>query len=123
MYSKKKSEDVAELRHRGLNAARLAMTVPSLASLRIEVHEHSATACITYKKHVAVGSAPALFVLACGDERCEDGGHDITHLIMRALNARQKSGEGVHVCEGATGTATCTRRIRFQFAAEYHTAN
>lgn len=123
MYKKKKDGTAADLRERMLSAARLAMAVPSLATLRIDVREHSATTCITYKKLVAVASAPALFVLACGDERCVHGGHDITSSLMRALNARETSGEGAHTCAGETGTAACSRRILFHFVAEYHVAN
>lgn len=117
---KKKTD---ELRTRALNAPRLAMSVPSLASLRIVVHEHTDVACATYRKIVVVGSAPALFVVGCGDERCENGGHDITRVVMSALAAREKHWEGAHRCDGRTGTADCARHIRFELIAEYHTAN
>jgi hypothetical protein len=121
--SKKKSEYLAEMRSRELTAPRLAMAVPGLASLQILVHEHSATACATYRKHVVVGSAPALFVISCGDERCEGGGHDITRSVIHALSAREVRHEAVHACDGMTGTAACSRRIHFELFAEYHTAN
>ena len=123
MYRKKKEDVAADLRARMLGAARLTVAVPGLATLRIDVHEHSATGCVTYKKHVVVGSAPALFVLPCGDKRCVRGGHDITASIMHALDARETSGEGAHICAGETGTAACRRRMLFYFVAEYHTAN
>lgn len=127
MYNKRKTEEFKrrseELRSRALSAPRLKMAVPSLAALRIVVHEHSEMSCTTYRKLVVIGSAPALFVISCGDERCEDGGHDITPVIMQALNARAKHGEGVHQCDGTTGMATCNRRIRFELIAEYDTAN
>lgn len=123
MYKRKRDDMAADMRARMLSAARLSMAVPSLATLRIDVHEQSATACITYKKLVVVASAPALFVLACGDKRCTHGGHDITNAVMQALRARETSGEGAHECAGETGTAACSRSIRFHFVAEYHSAN
>jgi len=78
---------------------------------------------VTYQKHVMVGSAPALFVLNCGDERCQDGGHDITNVVMSSLRARETLVKGEHACDGRTGTASCTRRITFEVVATYELVN
>lgn len=115
----RKDDDLQERVARERSAPRLASVVPSLTGLRILVRERSGMGQVTYRKHFQVGSAPALFVIGCGDERCRDGGHDITIDVMRALRAHQLKAEGHHACDGRTGTAGCVRTIDFELIAEY----
>jgi hypothetical protein len=121
--SRKKASAAAqrssERRAREDDAPRLKAMVPDLTTLQIDVVEESATGSSKHRKHIVVERAPALFVIACGDERCEGGGHDLTHEIMHVLRARRTSNEGHHACEGSTGSAPCTRRISYSMSAAY----
>jgi hypothetical protein len=125
MASKKANAafDAAERRGRELRAPRLLSAVPTLTSLHIAISEQSGMSSAKYRKHIVVASAPALFIIACGDERCEDGGHDITIGIMQALVARRSSSEGDHACDGTIGTATCGRQIHYELFAAYRPTN
>lgn len=95
------------------------MTVPQLAGLMIEVHEYSQIASTKYKKRFNMPSAPSLFELRCNDERCTNGGYDITRSVVRALRAGETLSNGVGQCEGNTGTSSCGRRITFAIFANY----
>ena len=108
-----------ERKKREDEAPRLRDLVPNLTALQIEVVEDAGTTTAKHKRHVVVERAPALFVVACGDKDCEDGGHDITNEVMRSLRAGQTLTEGEHACDGKTGSAQCTRRIRYEIAAPY----
>ncbi len=66
-----------------------------------------------------VASAPALFLLPCGDANCADGGHDVTGAVMTALRARRAQFGGEDECRGSVGTAFCARVLHYQAAAEY----
>lgn len=105
------------------NAPRLAGSVPRLCALQIAIEEKTATASSRYRKHVVVRSAPALFVIHCGDERCQDGGHDITYEVMRALHAGVTRSTGHSLCSGTTGTSGCTRQITYEMQAQYIPTN
>ncbi|HEY6879508.1 MAG TPA: hypothetical protein VI299_15885 [Polyangiales bacterium] len=101
------------------NAQRLQAAIPKLAGLVIEVQEFSQIACIKYTKRFHVASAPLLFELRCGDERCTHGGYDITHRVVHALRAHETRSRGDCQCDGTTGTANCGRHIHFELFAEY----
>ena len=76
-------------------------------------------------KHIRrfmVDHAPALFLVACGDPRCTEGEHDLTHEIMRALRARQTSFRGSDDCAGSIGSSSCLRVIHFEGTARYRPA-
>jgi hypothetical protein len=109
----------SERRQRENDAPRLRESVPTLESLQLELVEHAGTNTTAHRKHVVVASAPALFLIPCGDKECRDGGHDITHEVMRSLQQKSAQISGEHVCEGQVGSAPCTRRLQYQTRAIY----
>mgnify|MGYP000857459522 CR=1 FL=1 len=113
----------AERREREDAAPRLTSEVPNLVSLRLDIEEKTDAAAGTsqpkYVRRVVVTSAPALFLVPCGDPNCTDGGHDVTNAIMRALHARQTAFTGADDCHGSTGGASCSRVLHFEGTAEY----
>lgn len=117
------SERFAERRRREDAAPRLRNQVPSLVTLRLEVEERraesaSAIADSRYVRHV-VETAPALFLLPCGDPACKDGGHDLTTPILRGLTSRSTRFEVDAACTGDVGTARCARVIKVTALATY----
>jgi hypothetical protein len=112
----------AERRRREDEAPRLRDRVPSLASLRIEVQERRGTANAGDPKHVrlvVVDSAPALFVLPCGDHACRDGGHDVTDTVLRHLASRDARFELEDTCHGSVGNAFCGSVMHLVLTATY----
>ena len=112
----------AERRQREDAAGRLHERVPSLESLKIEVEERRAGGTLPDASHirrVVVDSAPALFILPCGDHSCKDGGHDVTYAILRSLEQGQTVFEGEDVCIGALGSAQCSRVLHYKGIATY----
>jgi hypothetical protein len=96
--------------------------VPQLASLRIEVEEHRGATGSGDPKHVrlvVVDSAPALFLLPCGDRACRDGGHDVTDTILRNLSAGAERFELDDACHGSVGTASCGTVMHIVVSAAY----
>lgn len=113
----------AERRQREAEAPRLARIVPALNTLRLEIQERSANISrpqSVHTRHVVVASAPALFVLPCHDSQCKDGGHDVTDRILAALRAGELRFEAEHACQGAVGTAPCSRVLSYVGIAGYH---
>ena len=112
----------ADRRQREDEARRLHEELPQLESLRLEIEERRATAGVAEASHIrriVVESAPALFILTCGDPSCRDGGHDVTHMIMRALQHGDTRFDGEDTCQGSVGTATCGRVLRYVGIATY----
>ncbi len=112
----------AERRRREDESSRLIDDVPRLASLALEIEESTEGGSVAepkYVRRVVVERAPALFVLPCGDARCKDGGHDVTHAVMRALRAGETRFEGQDACSGAVGSAHCMRVLHFVGIATY----
>jgi hypothetical protein len=112
----------AERREREDRAPRLATEVPDLLSLKLQIEESSGGSPVAEPKHikrVVVEHAPALFLLPCGDSRCNDGGHDVTYAIMRALRDKETTFSGDDVCEGSVGSAQCGRTLHYEATAEY----
>ena len=70
-------------------------------------------------RRVVVEHAPALFLVACGDPACRDGGHDITGDILRGLREHRAEIRGEDTCFGSTGSAECGRVIGYAAFAEY----
>jgi hypothetical protein len=101
------------------DATRLLKEVPTLKTLRITVTEVGMLVRQKHMKHVIVGSAPALFFFHCGDELCQDGGHDITTSVLYSLRALRKEFAGQHTCDGTVGCSPCRRSIEFHAYAEY----
>ncbi len=103
-------------------APRLTSEVPQLRSLRLAIEERSIGFMVStprYLRHIMVGSAPALFLLPCGDPRCSEGGHDVTGEVMSALRSRRPTFKGQHECHGAVGTIPCPRVVHYEAQAEY----
>jgi hypothetical protein len=113
----------AERRKREDEAPRLAAEVPPLRSLALEIEEKRSEGGLvagpTHVRRVVVQHAPALFVLPCDDDRCRDGGHDVTYAVMRALRAGEMRFEGQDVCTGSVGTGQCSRVLHFVGIAAY----
>lgn len=126
MYDRSRSRAAAqrsaERRQREDDAPRLSAQVPALTSARIEVVEKVPNGTTRYVKQIVVARAPALFVLACGDHDCQDGGHDITHHVIAALRSQQTHFESTSTCEGMTGTAPCARSVTYRLSATYSAA-
>jgi hypothetical protein len=109
----------AERRRREEEAPRLCDQAPSLVSLRLEIEERSGIGAVKHIRRFVVTSAPALFLVPCGDSRCADGEHDLTTVVMRALRARETSFLGTDECTGTVGSSACPRVLHFQATAEY----
>ncbi|MDB4975623.1 MAG: hypothetical protein JWN48_3964 [Myxococcaceae bacterium] len=107
---RRKSED---------DAPRLAAEIPTLRSAKIQVTELVPTGSTKHVKHVIVARAPALFIIPCGDSTCQDGGHDITPYLMSAFRRKLTTFEGEDSCGGTSGSAQCSRSIRYTLNAEY----
>lgn len=115
----------AERRRAEDEAPRLRDVVANLAGCRIEISDSrpdSTSADMTHTRRVVVDVAPALFVLPCGDAACKEGGHDITHDLMRGFREGKAEIRGEDTCYGHTGTATCGRILRFVAFADYRTS-
>ena len=112
----------ADRRKREDEAPRLQSEVPRLESLKLEVEERRSGGVVAEASHIrriVIVNAPALFVLPCGDPSCKDGGHDVTHSMMRALQAGATRFEGEDVCTGQLGSATCQRILHYTAIAGY----
>ena len=106
-------------RERENEAPKLSAQVPALASLRFDIEEQSGAGATRYVRRFMVDSAPALFLVPCGDPRCQGEEHDLTMTVMRALRARETSFQGTDDCGGSIGTSPCLRVVRFDSTAEY----
>jgi hypothetical protein len=116
------SQRFAERRQREDAAPRLRDCVPALATLRLEVEDRRGVANAGDPKHVrliVVDSAPALFILPCGDRACRDGGHDVTDAVMRSLQSRTARFEIDDPCHGSIGTASCNATMHIVVSATY----
>jgi len=112
----------AERRQREDDAPRLREEVPELLRLSLEIEERaegSAALQQKHTRHIVVDHAPALFLIPCGDPKCEDGGHDVTYAIMRSLRGRETEFTGEDGCSGSLGAGACRRILYYQAAAEY----
>ena len=124
-YYKKKTEaaERAQARRELENAApRLATEVPTLATLKLELEEHEGTSRRpeqNHIRHIVVASAPALFMVPCGDSRCKDGGHDITRDVMRSLRSGETKFNGTDACQGSQGSGLCVRILHYTGIATY----
>jgi hypothetical protein len=125
MHHRKQSDAAlrfAERRKRENEAPRLSAEVPRLQTLRLEIEERSGGSAVAEPVHVrriVVEHAPALFFLPCGDARCREGGHDITHHVLRSLHANQTRFEGQDVCTGSQGSGQCSRVLHYVAVATY----
>ena len=106
-------------RQREDSAPRLAELIPRLTSLSIKVDEKSVITSPKYVRRIVVPSAPAMFILPCGNLNCSDGGHDISEDVLTALRHRKRSFGGSHCCSGWIGSSRCERTVWFECEAEY----
>lgn len=116
------TERKAARRRREEAAGRLHDVTPALSSLRLTVREFrdgSNSAECEHVRRVVVEHAPALFELPCTDAHCQDGGYDVTHEILRALRAGQRSFEGRQACQGRRGGNECNRFVQYVADASY----
>jgi hypothetical protein len=112
----------ADRRRRDDEAQRLLSVVPALATLRIRLTEHRPTGPIVESVHirpVSVPHAPARFEFPCMDAACEDGGHEVTSMIIKALGQGLETFEGEHPCRGRVGNVDCQRILRFTIEASF----
>lgn len=115
----------AERRQREDEAPRLLKLIPNLTELKLELQEKRNLGELTEASHtrrIVVGRAPALFVLPCLDSSCRDGGHDLTHAILRGLRGGETRFIGSDVCHGvlgSLGTAECGRVLNYVVEATY----
>jgi hypothetical protein len=112
----------AERRQREDEAPRLAAACPQLESLGIRVNEGNPGMSSqegAHTRRVVVATAPALFVLPCGDSQCQDGGHELTAELLTALRSNKLQFEGEDSCRGVIGTAECRRVLRYVATASY----
>jgi len=108
-----------ERRQREDDAPKLRDEVPALTSLRFAIDERSGVGGIKHIRRCVVDSAPALFLVPCGDPRCTGGGHDLTAAVMQALRSGETSFQGTDACPGSLGPSACQRVVHFDGAAEY----
>ena len=112
-----------ERRKREDESPRLKAEVPRLRTLRLDVEERRGESLLAetrHVRHVVVDHAPALFVIACGDADCRDGGHEVTEMLVRRLSDGATSFELEDVCLGHLRGAPCGRLIRVLVSATYH---
>ena len=112
----------AERRKREDEAPRLTAEVPSLESLKLDVEERRpgvVSAEVSHIRRIMVEHAPALFEVPCSDPSCHDGGHDLTHQVMRSLRNGAERFEGEDTCAGQVGNAPCERILRYVATATY----
>lgn len=103
-------------------APRLRAMFPRLTSLRLDVRERRVGAPVPeagYIRRIVLETAPALFLLPCGDPSCRNGGHDVTQEVLRGLRAGMERLEGQDACMGQTGTAQCRRELEYIGIAAY----
>jgi len=114
---------LAERRQREDDAPRLAAACPKLESLGIRVVEGNpgiSNPVGAHTRRVVVATAPALFVLPCGDSHCRDGGHELTHEVLSGLRQKKLQFEGEDSCRGFIGPSECRRVLRYVAMATYN---
>jgi|SRR5690606_2422827 len=97
-------------------AARLSVEAPALIQLKLELCEVSNGRRVldsTRIVHIVVPRAAARFEVPCGDDRCKDGGYDLTHEVMRNLRQQRRSFVGQDSCNGYLGDHPCGRVLQF----------
>jgi hypothetical protein len=110
----------AERRVREDEAPKLTDQVPALSSLRLAIQEKSGAGGTNHIRRVIVDSAPALFLVPCGDPRCVSGEHDLTWTVLHSLRAGETSFHGTDDCTGSIGSSPCQRVLHFDGTAEYN---
>lgn len=111
-----------ERRNREHESLRLRDRIPELATLRLEIVEGrgETKADPKHARIVMVDTAPALFVLPCADHACRDGGHDLTHAILRGLQSGSPRFEIEDDCRGSISATDCGRKMHVTVLATYN---
>jgi hypothetical protein len=110
----------AERRKREDEAPRLCDEVSGLVDLQLRVEDRAGVIeGNKYTRRVVVDRAPALFLVPCGDPRCEGEDHDLTSAVMRALRSHEGTFRGEDECTGSVGPSPCARIVRFEAVATY----
>jgi hypothetical protein len=102
-------------RQREDDAPRLIEEVRRLASLDIVVDNGGNK----YVWRIVVERAPALFELACPEESCTNGGHDLTRQIMQGLRMTSAEITGESTCRGDLPSGSCNRVVKYVASATY----
>jgi hypothetical protein len=99
----------------------LSAEVPSLETLDLKISDSKGAPdpATTHVRRIVIAQAPALFEVACADPSCQDGGHDITSVVMKALRQRQTAFEGEDLCQGSVGSHACGRTLRYAASARF----
>jgi len=109
-------------RQRQDEARRLIDAVPKLAALELDVRErrlHIPGHEVHHKRVIVVDRAPALFEFACADRSCEEGGHDLTSMVLHELSAGKTKFTGTHRCGGHARHVPCEYELTFVAEARY----
>lgn len=108
-------------RQREEEAERLHASVPKLATLRFDISEGrgSTQSDPKHSRIIPVAYAPALFVFTCADPSCKEGGHDLTHAILRGLQSQSGTFDLEDRCYGSIGSAECGRVMHVHVTATY----
>jgi hypothetical protein len=104
------------------DAPRLRDEVPKLETLRMSLEEFSgghSIAGTSRVQHVVVAQASARFEIPCGDSKCEEGGHDVTHDLLGHLRAAHAAFDGSSICVGRVGERPCERQLKYVAQAKY----
>lgn len=112
----------AARRKREDDAARLRDKVPNLRRLAITIEEHPLGPegpPVRHIRHVVVERAPALFEIPCSERHCENGGHDLTRRVMRALRGGKARFTGSDRCSGEVDGEECQVEIHFEAEATF----
>lgn len=114
--------EAAERKRKQDEAPRLRDAVPTLLQLDLQVIEERANVPgheVRHKRVIIIERAPALFEFACSDRECNDGGHDLSGLVLKELGAGIALFHGVHRCGGHTRDGECAYDLRFEAHATY----
>jgi hypothetical protein len=126
MWSRQRDPEAAkrsaDRRQREKDAPRLMSQTPGLQSLCIELKESGQENGNPVSFHIrrfVLDTAPALFLVPCGDPKCGGGGHDITTEVLDGLRSHRTRIEGEDPCVGATGEIACTRKLHYAAVATF----
>ena len=126
MWSRQRNPEVAkriaDRRQREQDAPRLLQETPELRSLFIELKEAGQGNGNPESFHIRrfhLETAPALFLVPCGDPKCDGGGHDITGEVLAGLRGRRTRIEGQDACAGGAGETLCTRTLYYAAVATF----
>lgn len=103
-------------------AGKLVAAIPALSALRMDVEERTGEEVgppIHHTKHFLLEHASAHVELPCTERKCEGGGYDITHDVLKALHAGETRFEGEAVCNGLIGDRSCERSLHWSATAAY----